>query len=59
MIDIEKARQVAAEYPKDIIPVSRKWLAQAVAEIASGREACDKLKLERRPALDLVPVTPR
>lgn len=59
MIDIDKARQVAAEYPDDIIPVSRKWLKQAVAEIVNGREAGDKLRRERRCALDLTPVTPR
>lgn len=59
MIDINEARQIAADWPDEIIPVSRKWLKQAVSEILNGREAGEKLKQQRRPALDVPPVTPR
>lgn len=59
MIDINQARQIAAEWPDEIIPVSRNWLKQVVSEILNGREAGEKLKLQRRPALDVLPVTPR
>lgn len=55
MIDIAKAGQIASEgKPEDTVCVSRRWLAQAVAEIMVGRIALSR----QSEALDLAPPPP-
>lgn len=55
MIDIAKAGQIASEgKPEDTVCVSRRWLAQAVAEIMVGRIALSR----QGEALDLAPPPP-
>lgn len=47
MIDLDRLKRVA-EMPGDRDVVSRRWLRQAHAEIAAGREAQARLERKRK-----------
>lgn len=56
MIDLERARAATLGLDDGApIPVSARWLKQAIIELQSGRSALHTIAFANMPALDIAP----